>query len=284
MLLILMGSLSFITIIFLTFSILKKLKNSDKQNDNKHIKKDLEKFKIIFQNQSNKKVYINELKILENFNKFPFMSEFREIYKQYPSDSLISSLKHTQESFYQYWANKEFDFFIIFEKLSKQNLVIFSSESLIKVYNQFSFEIFNIYTSTFIQEVIPSIIAKYENKSYKLLDSNRINDFIDEEFMKFCSEIDKIIVAIETQLLFGSEGSNNSSNGEFIDRSNDEKLTNAYKVLEVSPFDSDEKIRKSYLKLAKTYHPDKNKKEFAKQKMAEINDAYDVVLKERKKD
>ena len=59
-----------------------------------------------------------------------------------------------------------------------------------------------------------------------------------------------------------------------------------YEILEVSENASDEIIEKAYKVLAKKYHPDlwpQDKKEYAEQKMKEINEAYDVLSNEIKR-
>ena len=60
---------------------------------------------------------------------------------------------------------------------------------------------------------------------------------------------------------------------------------NPYKVLGVSENASDEQIRAAYLQLVKKYHPDKYQdnplKELAGEKLKEINEAYDMITKER---
>lgn len=57
-----------------------------------------------------------------------------------------------------------------------------------------------------------------------------------------------------------------------------------YKILEVSPKATPEEIKKSYRRLAMTYHPDRNpgNKE-AEEKFKEINEAYDVLSNEEKR-
>ena len=59
-----------------------------------------------------------------------------------------------------------------------------------------------------------------------------------------------------------------------------------YKVLGVSRSDSDETIKAAYRKLAKQYHPDKYRghdlEELASDKLKQINEAYDIIQKERK--
>lgn len=58
-----------------------------------------------------------------------------------------------------------------------------------------------------------------------------------------------------------------------------------YKVLGVSPSDSDDKIKQAYRDLARKYHPDKYVDnplaDLAQDKMKEINEAYDAITKQR---
>ena len=56
-----------------------------------------------------------------------------------------------------------------------------------------------------------------------------------------------------------------------------------YDVLEVSREASDEEIKKAFRKLAMEYHPDRNKREEAEEKFKEINEAYQVVGSEEKR-
>lgn len=62
-------------------------------------------------------------------------------------------------------------------------------------------------------------------------------------------------------------------------------MNNPYEVLGVSENASDEEIKKAYRKLAKQYHPDNYTdnplKDLADEKMKAINEAYDLIQKER---
>lgn len=62
-------------------------------------------------------------------------------------------------------------------------------------------------------------------------------------------------------------------------------MTDPYKVLGVSRDASDEDIKKAYRALARKYHPDNyagsDLADLAEERMKEINEAYDTVVKER---
>lgn len=62
-------------------------------------------------------------------------------------------------------------------------------------------------------------------------------------------------------------------------------MRNPYEILGVSPTASDDEIKKAYRELAKKYHPDNNVNnplaDLAEEKMKEINEAYDAILKMR---
>ncbi len=58
-----------------------------------------------------------------------------------------------------------------------------------------------------------------------------------------------------------------------------------YKVLGVSPTATDDEVKRAYRDLARKYHPDNYVNnplaDLAKEKMQEINDAYDTIMKQR---
>ena len=56
-----------------------------------------------------------------------------------------------------------------------------------------------------------------------------------------------------------------------------------YEVLGVDKKASKQEIKKSYRKLAKQYHPDRNKEAGAEEKFKEIQEAYDVLLDDQKR-
>lgn len=60
-------------------------------------------------------------------------------------------------------------------------------------------------------------------------------------------------------------------------RSSNVLLKDYYRILGVDRGITNTELKKAYFKKAKEYHPDVNKSEGAKEKFAEINEAYEVL-------
>lgn len=60
-------------------------------------------------------------------------------------------------------------------------------------------------------------------------------------------------------------------------------MNDPYEILGVNEHSSDDDIKKAYRNLAKKYHPDLNKEENTEEKFKEINDAYDKINTEEKR-
>lgn len=61
------------------------------------------------------------------------------------------------------------------------------------------------------------------------------------------------------------------------------KYKNYYEILEVNRKSSDQDIKLNFRRLAKEYHPDKNKSEGAEEKFKDINEAYAVLMDPEKR-
>ena len=63
-------------------------------------------------------------------------------------------------------------------------------------------------------------------------------------------------------------------------------MTDPYKVLGISPNATDDEVKEAYRKMAKKYHPDNYAgsplSDVATEKMKEVNEAYDEILRQRK--
>ena len=60
---------------------------------------------------------------------------------------------------------------------------------------------------------------------------------------------------------------------------------NPYEVLGVSPNATDDEVKKAYRELSRKYHPDANVNnplaDLAEEKFKEVQEAYDIIMKER---
>ena len=61
------------------------------------------------------------------------------------------------------------------------------------------------------------------------------------------------------------------------------KQKNYYAILEVNRKSSDQDIKLNFRRLAKEYHPDKNKSKDAEEKFKDINEAYAILMDPEKK-
>ncbi|QMT98756.1 DnaJ domain-containing protein [Mycoplasma tullyi] len=66
-------------------------------------------------------------------------------------------------------------------------------------------------------------------------------------------------------------------NVDFGGSSNQTEIDDAYKILGLSKYDSNDDIRSAYRKLAKKYHPDLNKDPGAEEMFKKINHAYEIL-------
>ena len=71
---------------------------------------------------------------------------------------------------------------------------------------------------------------------------------------------------------------------EFRKAAKNSNLPNYYKILGLGKTATPEEIKTKYRELAKKLHPDKSKDEKTKEKMAEINRAYEVLSDEKRKE
>ena len=70
---------------------------------------------------------------------------------------------------------------------------------------------------------------------------------------------------------------NTKRDKKFREAANKGEMPNYYKVLGVTPDATFDEIRDNFRELAKKIHPDKTKDEDSEEKMAEINEAYEIL-------
>ena len=99
-------------------------------------------------------------------------------------------------------------------------------------------------------------------------DNIKLDSKKDRDYEKYHSEWSE-------EEIFGSRKINTDAK-EFREMYNDNSLPNYYLVLGLTNDSSQSEIKNQYRKLAKQYHPDKNK-DSSEEKMAQINKAYEVL-------
>jgi molecular chaperone DnaJ len=120
-----------------------------------------------------------------------------------------------------------------------------------------------IIAGIFIYLVRNIILRKKTSYDNVKLDSKKDRDY--EKYHSEWSDED----------IFGSRKSTTDAK-EFREMFNDNLLPNYYLILELTNDSSQSEIKTQYRKLAKQYHPDKNKNS-SEEKMAQINKAYEVL-------
>ena len=120
-----------------------------------------------------------------------------------------------------------------------------------------------IVTGIFIYLARHIILRKKTSYDDAILDSKK-----DRDYEKYHSEWSE-------EEVFGSHKRNTEAK-EFREMYNDNSLPNYYLVLGLTNDSSSSEIKNQYRKLAKQYHPDRNK-DSSEEKMAQINKAYEIL-------
>ena len=99
-------------------------------------------------------------------------------------------------------------------------------------------------------------------------DEAKLDSKKDRDYEKYHSEWSE-------EEIFGSHKRSTEAK-EFSEMYNDNSLPNYYLILGLTNDSSESEIKNQYRKLAKQYHPDRNK-DSSEEKMAQINKAYDIL-------
>lgn len=262
--------------------------------------------KEIWQYNIQKTINVPYFDYQENYNQFPFSSDYFEtrnfLLKKHISNSkiemLINKMENYESEIVRLWNKEQRRLLRYFDDV----MIGISSESIAFVlhyYNLF-LDAFRYETINFLNnKVLVAEIGLLLNENPK----NIIGETVDfkqyicqalEEFnFYFIEHVDKIISDInqelnarfedfirQSQAFFRSNQTNGNYNQTNFEQSFDE-VALAYEILNLSPQSSDEEIKKTYRKLAMKYHPDRNPNIEAKEKMTKINSAYDLIKKVR---
>ena len=106
-------------------------------------------------------------------------------------------------------------------------------------------------------------------------DNVKLDSKKDRDYEKYHSEWSE-------EEIFGSRKTNTDAK-EFREMYNDNSLPNYYLILGLTNDSSQYEIKNQYRKLAKQYHPDRNK-DSSEEKMAQINKAYEILSDKKLKE
>ena len=131
----------------------------------------------------------------------------------------------------------------------------------------------DLYLTFIIAIIIVAVIFIYLARHIILrkktsYDNVKLDSKKDRDYEKYHSEWSE-------EEIFGSR-KNITDAKEFREMYNDNSLPNYYLILGLTNDSSQDEIKSQYRKLAKQYHPDRNKNS-SEEKMAEINKAYEVL-------
>ncbi|ATZ17479.1 hypothetical protein ELUMI_v1c07570 [Williamsoniiplasma luminosum] len=260
-----------------------------------------EKNKMIWFQRVQKTHQIPFYGIEEVFNVFPFFSDYNEIKswlikKNISSkkiDLILLTLKHYEENFMKYWIEQERNLLIAFDKINlpqSQRAIDF----LLLYYNLFLDVFQEQMVNCYIQKIIPAIIGNVlEEDPQKIIHGQQNNDYkhflhqkIEEFYMNLNNDVQIIIQQLYAdinRIRYTNSSFNQSEQNQQSYNFNEQasELGKAYKTLGVDEQISDQELKTKYRQLAMEYHPDKNDSHQAKEKMAKINAAYDLVKKVR---
>ncbi|ASP28599.1 hypothetical protein SCORR_v1c08270 [Spiroplasma corruscae] len=285
------------TVIYIVITILIILAilfifiNYKKQN----LQKKLKVYKKTWKNNSERIIKLDRLKISEKIDFFPFKSKFSNTKRYIKNSYIISDLLKKQEAFYKYWTNCEYNLFSFLEVVCFDYKIKISDDEFINIYKNFCNKSYDIYISFFIMKLLPLLIDNY--KKYDICDPlfKDIDVHTDKLFVDFCESLKILIEEVKKDFDYRKyKNVDTNYKSSFEEnfkkqyykqelKNEQEELSKAYKILGVKPTDDFSLIKKTYLKLAKVYHPDKNKSDNAKKKMAEINNAFDIISSFREK-
>lgn len=305
-----MNILGIIFLVLIVFSLLSggggfyysksKSKINSKNHNQGNPNDAFENNKKIWQHNIAKTVTVPFFNYQENYNEFPFFSDYAEtkeflIKKGVSSkkiDELLKVMEAHESNFLRIWSEQQRRLLRTFDQTrlgASPSALIF----LLGFYNQF--------LDSFRQEVIDFLINKIlvaELGSTLGLDPQKtiqatdyrsyIHNAVEAFYMQINADVNQIIDRLynEIRAQFNNfynqfQQNNYHQQQQTAFQEEFDEIGLAYKTLGVDADINDEDLKKSYRKLAMQYHPDKNPSQEAKEKMAKINSAYDLVKKMR---
>lgn len=279
-------------------------RNRTKQDQNNFdLDQVFETNKTIWQHNIQKVIMVPRYQYQEVFNVFPYFSDYQE------SSSFLrtqGSPNHLQNQFLVNMHQHEGDIFQFWTTQQQKILRSFDETGLgisaelvnffLNYYNFFLEAFRNNVILYLINQILVAEMARALNESPQTAINNSSYDaFIKmskENFFKtYASDVEQIIetlngdVASQYSTFYQQQrmnhNQNQSSYQQPLYQQEFDEINRAYRLLEANELTNDETIKQNYRRLAKQYHPDRNRSEEAKIKMAQINAAYDLIKKIR---
>lgn len=297
-------------IVFLFTNKKNRVSNAEEQL-NENIKL-IENQRTIWMRKTKRSVEITPFKYYENFASFPFLTDFENtknfLIKNKVSfkaiDSFIFEMKEIQDKIFNEFRIQQKNLLRQFDQTNIQDTPS-NREFLMKYYIKNLDNFMTIMTNGFVRMIL-------DRKINFLLGADNFNEktIVDKLIYQLkqntISLIENLINQAKTrrknehQDMFTGQGRYHNANQQKHHQFNQHKWNNqqqtnknqnssnwqefddeswAYKTLGLDKTASFEEVKKQYKKLAMQYHPDRNKEINAKNKMVEINQAYDYIKK-----
>ncbi|AGY41527.1 heat shock protein chaperone [Mesoplasma florum W37] len=233
-------------------------------------------------------VLVSKYDYYESFEEFPFNSEFNNT-KEYllknnfsftTTNDVIKELNEAQSKILNFWLVEQRKLLKAFDQTGLEDNYQ-NRNFLMKFYN----ESLNIYMKVVTQGFVPRILkAKIDFlKGDALLDIDKEVNLMHSWFTKAINDLINELYK-QSGVYQQSETFNNQYQQYTYQQQKQSKMSDqfsdinwAYQTLGVNEKSTSDEIKKQYRKLAMTYHPDKNKTAEAKDKMVEINRAYQFL-------
>lgn len=300
------GIIFFILILLSLFSsgsglmISKSRRKKQFSQNQTHTQNAFEANKKVWQYNTKKTVTVPNYNFQENFTDFPFFSNYEETQafltkkgvgaKQI--QTFLRNMKAYESQLTRYWIEQQRRLLRSFDQ---------SGLNTSKEATDFALKYYSLFLDAFRHEVITYLVERVlvteigralKEDPLMILQAQSYDQYIrssiDYFYMTLNDDVNKIIDSMHqeirsqfAQFFWQNEQghTNNRANASFQDQF--DEVSRAYKTLETKQEASDEELKNNYRKLAKKYHPDRNPSQEAKEKMAKINSAYDLVKKMR---
>lgn len=290
--------ISFLALLVRIFAFHRR--KPSQQQENFDLDAVFETNKTIWQHNIEKVVTVPHYQYQEAFNVFPYFSDYQESNNflrtngasNHHQNEFLSNMHQHEGEVFQFWSQQQQKILRSFDETGlgiSPDLVNF----FLGYYNYF-LEAFRVNAISYLvnQILVAEIARALNEKTNEIVRTANYDEFIltskTNFFANYESNVDQIIQTLHDDIntqysTFYQQQKVHHEEQAYQQRYQKEldEVARAYKMLEATEIMSDDDIKQNYRRLAKQYHPDHNRSEEAKIKMAQINAAYDLIKKIR---